>query len=179
MEKNLDNLKPTISPNKDSNETTLHNLKPTIGARKDIKRVGRGTSSGSGKTAGKGTKGQNARSGGGTRVGFEGGQTPLYRRISKRGFTNFTTINYSIINLAQINLIKEHDITPELLFQLKLIRNKHDGIKILGKGQLTTPKNIKAHKVSKSAQVAIEQAGGTIQLIIHPPKIKTVDEKNR
>ncbi|KNE86448.1 50S ribosomal protein L15, partial [Puccinia striiformis f. sp. tritici PST-78] len=114
-------------------ETTLHNLKPTPGSRKDIKRLGRGTSSGKGKTAGKGTKGQNARTGGGTRPGFEGGQTPLYRRISKRGFTNFTTTNYSIINLEQIDLIKEHEITPELLFQLKLIRSKKDGIKVLGK----------------------------------------------
>lgn len=146
-------------------ETTLHNLKPTPGSRKDIKRLGRGTSSGKGKTAGKGTKGQNARTGGGTRLGFEGGQTPLYRRISKRGFTNFTTTHYSIINLEQIDLIKEHEITPELLFQLKLIRNKTDGIKVLGKGKLTVPKTIKAHKFSKSAISAIEQAGGKAQVI--------------
>lgn len=146
-------------------ETTLHNLKPTPGSRKDIKRLGRGTSSGKGKTAGKGTKGQNARTGGGTRPGFEGGQTPLYRRISKRGFTNFTTTNYTIINLEQIDLIKEHEITPELLFQLKLIRSKKDGIKVLGKGKLTTPKTIKAHKFSKSAITAIEQAGGKVQVI--------------
>lgn len=146
-------------------ETTLHNLKPTPGSRKDIKRLGRGTSSGKGKTAGKGTKGQNARTGGGTRPGFEGGQTPLYRRISKRGFTNFTTTHYSIINLEQIDLIKEHEITPELLFQLKLIRNKTDGIKVLGKGKLTTPKTIKAHKFSKSAMAAIEQVGGKAQVI--------------
>ncbi|BET38199.1 50S ribosomal protein L15 [Spiroplasma ixodetis] len=146
-------------------ETTLHNLKPTPGSRKDIKRLGRGTSSGKGKTAGKGTKGQNARTGGGTRPGFEGGQTPLYRRISKRGFTNFNTTNYSIINLEQIDLIKEHEITPEILFQLKLIRSKKDGIKVLGKGKLTTPKTIKAHKFSKSAITAIEQAGGKVQVI--------------
>ncbi|WP_342253802.1 50S ribosomal protein L15 [Spiroplasma endosymbiont of Zeiraphera isertana] len=146
-------------------ETTLHNLKPTPGSRKDIKRLGRGTSSGKGKTAGKGTKGQNARTGGGTRPGFEGGQTPLYRRISKRGFTNFTITNYSIINLEQIVLIKEHEITPELLFQLKLIRSKKDGIKVLGKGKLTTQKTIKAHKFSKSAITAIEQAGGKAQVI--------------
>lgn len=146
-------------------ETTLHNLKPTPGSRKDIKRLGRGTSSGKGKTAGKGTKGQNARTGGGTRPGFEGGQTPLYRRISKRGFTNFTTTNYSIINLEQIDLIKEHEITPELLFQLKLIRSKKDCIKVLGKGKLTTPKTIKSHKFSKSAITAIEQAGGKVQVI--------------
>lgn len=146
-------------------ETTLHNLKPTQGSRKDIKRLGRGTSSGRGKTAGKGTKGQNARTGGGTRPGFEGGQTPLYRRISKRGFTNFTTTHYNIINLEQIDLIKEHEITPQLLFQLKLIRNKTDGIKVLGKGKLTMPKTIKAHKFSKSAISAIEQAGGKAQVI--------------
>lgn len=146
-------------------ETTLHNLKPTPGSRKDIKRLGRGTSSGKGKTAGKGTKGQNARSGGGTRPGFEGGQTPLYRRISKRGFTNFTTTHYSIINLEQIELIKETEITPELLFKLKLVRNKKDGIKVLGKGKLTTPKTITAHKFSKSAISAIEQVGGKAQVI--------------
>ena len=146
-------------------ETTLHNLKPTKGSRKDIKRLGRGTSSGHGKTAGKGTKGQNARTGGGTRPGFEGGQTPLYRRISKRGFTKFTTKQYSIINLEQIALIKEQDITPELLLKLKLIKNKSDGIKVLGKGKLTEAKNIKAHKFSKSALAAIEQAGGKAQVI--------------
>lgn len=146
-------------------ETTLHNLKPTPGSRKDIKRLGRGTSSGKGKTAGKGTKGQNARTGGGTRPGFEGGQTPLYRRISKRGFTNFVTTQYSIINLEQIELIKEHEITPQLLFQLKLIKNKTAGIKVLGRGKLTTPKTIKAHKFSKSAIAAIEQAGGKAQVI--------------
>lgn len=146
-------------------ETTLHNLKSTPGSRKDIKRLGRGTSSGKGKTAGKGTKGQNARTGGGTRPGFEGGQTPLYRRISKRGFTNFTTKHYNIINLEQIDLIKEREITPKLLFQLKLIRNKVDGIKVLGKGKLTAPKTITAHKFSKSAIAAIEQAGGKAQVI--------------
>lgn len=146
-------------------ETTLHNLRATLGSRKDIKRLGRGTSSGKGKTAGKGTKGQNARTGGGTRPGFEGGQTPLYRRISKRGFTNFTTTHYSIINLEQIDLIKEHEITPQLLFQLKLIRNKTNGVKVLGQGKLTTPKTIKAHKFSKSAISAIEQAGGKAQVI--------------
>lgn len=146
-------------------ETTLHNLKSTVGARQDIKRLGRGTSSGKGKTAGKGTKGQNARTGGGTRPGFEGGQTPLYRRISKRGFTNFATIDYNIINLKQINLIKEYEITPELLFQLKLISNRKNDIKVLAKGKLTTAKIIKAHKFSKSAIVAIEQVGGKAQVI--------------
>lgn len=146
-------------------EITLHNLKPTTGSRKDIKRLGRGTSSGKGKTAGKGTKGQNARTGGGTRPGFEGGQTPLYRRVSKRGFTNFTTINYSIVNLEQINLIAQNEITPEVLFELRLIRNKKDGIKVLAKGQLTSAKTIKAHKFSKSAVAAIEQAGGKAEVI--------------
>ncbi|WP_308149528.1 MULTISPECIES: 50S ribosomal protein L15 [unclassified Spiroplasma] len=146
-------------------ETTLHNLKPTTGSRKDIKRLGRGISSGKGKTAGKGTKGQNARTGGGTRPGFEGGQTPLYRRVSKRGFTNFTTTNYSIVNLEQINLIETTDITPEVLFALKLIRNKKDGIKVLAKGKLTSAKTIKAHKFSKSAVAAIEQVGGKAEVI--------------
>lgn len=146
-------------------ELKLHELKPTLNSRKEAKRKGRGTSSGMGKTAGKGTKGQNARSGGGTRPGFEGGQTPLYRRISKRGFTNPTRITFAIINLDQINNIKETDITPKLLYQLKIIKDKKHQIKVLGTGTLETAKNIQAHKFSKSATIAIEKIGGKAEVI--------------
>lgn len=146
-------------------EVKLHQLKPTPFSRKDPKRKGRGTSSGLGKTAGKGTKGQNARTGGGVRLGFEGGQTPLYRRISKRGFTNPTTIKYAIINLDQIDSIKETDITPELLYKLKIIKDKKHQVKVLGNGTLATAKNIHAHKFSTAARAAIEKIGGKAEVI--------------
>ncbi|WP_168105292.1 50S ribosomal protein L15 [Spiroplasma platyhelix] len=143
----------------------LHELQATPFSRKKPKRKGRGTSSGLGKTAGKGTKGQNARTGGGVRPGFEGGQTPLYRRISKRGFTNPTTIKYAIINLDQINSIKETDVTPQLLYQLKIIKDKKHQIKVLGNGTLATAKNIQAHKFSNAAKLAIEKIGGKAEVI--------------
>lgn len=146
-------------------ELKLHELKPTPFSRRKPKRKGRGTSSGLGKTAGKGTKGQNARTGGGVRLGFEGGQTPLYRRISKRGFTNPTNIIYTIINLEQIDSIKETDITPELLYQLKIIKDKKYQVKVLAKGTLATAKNIKAHKFSNAAKLAIEKIGGKAEVI--------------
>lgn len=146
-------------------ELKLHELKPTAFSRKKPKRKGRGTSSGLGKTAGKGTKGQNARTGGGVRPGFEGGQTPLYRRISKRGFTNPTKITYNVINLEQIDQIKETNITPELLYKLKIIKDKKHQIKILGKGNLSTAKNIQAHKFSNAAKLAIEKTGGKAEVI--------------
>lgn len=146
-------------------ELKLHELKPTPNSRKESKRKGRGTSSGLGKTAGKGTKGQNARTGGGTRPGFEGGQTPLYRRIPKRGFTNPTTVKFAIINLDQINSIQETDITPKLLYQLKIIKDKKHQIKVLGKGTLETAKNVQAHKFSETAKMAIEKIGGKAEVI--------------
>lgn len=146
-------------------EVKLHELKPTPFSRKKPKRKGRGTSSGMGKTAGKGTKGQNARTGGGVRPGFEGGQTPLYRRISKRGFTNPTRITYNIVNLSQLNDIKETNITPELLYSLKIIKDKKHQIKVLGQGTLSTAKNIQAHKFSNTAKAAIEKTGGKAEVI--------------
>lgn len=146
-------------------ELKLHELKATPFSRKKPKRKGRGTSSGLGKTSGKGTKGQNARTGGGVRPGFEGGQTPLYRRISKRGFTNPTNITYTIINLDQIDKIKETDITPKVLYQLKIIKDKKHQIKVLGKGTLSTVKNVQAHKFSEAAKAAIEKTGGKTEVI--------------
>ena len=130
----------------------LHELKPAEGSRHTKKRIGRGTGSGNGKTAGKGHKGQNARSGGGVRLGFEGGQTPLYRRLPKRGFTNINRKEYAIV-------------TPALLVECGLVKNEKSGIKILGNGVIEKKLTVSAHKFSGSAKEAIEAAGGTIEVI--------------
>lgn len=144
----------------------LHELKYTEGARRESKRIGRGHGSGNGKTAGKGHKGQNARSGGGVRLGFEGGQTPLYRRIPKRGFTNFNRIEYAIVNVDALNAFEAGtNVTPELLIETGLVGKELNGVKILGNGELTVSLNVKAHKFSKSAVEMIEKAGGTTEVI--------------
>ena len=115
----------------------LHELKYTEGARRNSKRIGRGHGSGWGKTAGKGSKGQNARSGGGVALGFEGGQTPIWRRLPKRGFTNFTRKEFSIVNIELLNRFEDGtEVTPELLKQAGLVRKELDGVKILGVGEL-------------------------------------------
>ena len=124
----------------------LNELKYTEGARRNSKRIGRGHGSGWGKTAGKGSKGQNARSGGGVALGFEGGQTPIWRRLPKRGFTNFTRKEYSIVNVELLNRFE-------------------DGVKILGVGELEKKLTVKANKFSKSAVEAIEKAGGKVEVI--------------
>lgn len=144
----------------------LHELQYTEGARKARKRVGRGTSSGTGKTSGRGQKGQNSRSGGGKKPGFEGGQTPLFMRIPKRGFTNFTRKEYAIVNLESLNQFDNGtEITPELLIETGLVKKQLDGIKVLGNGELEKALTIKAHKFSKSAVIAIEAAGGKTEVI--------------
>ena len=113
----------------------LHEMKYTEGARKSRKRLGRGHASGTGKTAGKGHKGQNARSGGGVRLGFEGGQTPIARRLPKRGFTNFTRKEFAIVNVESLNKFDNGvEVTPELLIETGLVKKELDGIKILGQG---------------------------------------------
>ncbi|MCL6572188.1 MAG: 50S ribosomal protein L15, partial [Bacillus sp. (in: Bacteria)] len=138
----------------------LHELKPAEGSRKDRKRLGRGIGSGQGKTAGKGTKGQNSRSGGGVRLGFEGGQTPLFRRLPKRGFTNFTRKEYAIVNLDALNRFEEGtEVTPELLIETGVVSNEKAGIKILAKGNVEKKLTVKAHKFSSAAKEAIEAAG--------------------
>lgn len=115
----------------------LHELKPAEGSRKERKRLGRGIGSGQGKTAGKGHKGQNARSGGGVRLGFEGGQTPLFRRLPKRGFTNISRKEYAIVNLDVLNQFEEGtEVTPELLIETGVVKNEKAGIKILAKGNV-------------------------------------------
>ncbi len=144
----------------------LHELQYTEGARKARKRVGRGTSSGNGKTAGRGQKGQNARSGGGKKPGFEGGQTPLFMRLPKRGFTNYTRKEYAIVNVESLNVFEEGtEVTPELLIQSGLVKKQLDGIKVLGNGELEKSLTVKAHKFSKSAVATIEAAGGKTEVI--------------
>ncbi len=144
----------------------LHELKPAEGSRHARKRVGRGIGSGLGKTSGRGHKGQNARSGGGVRPGFEGGQTPLFQRLPKRGFYNFNRKEYAIVNLDQLNQFEDGtEVTPELLLETRVIRKLKSGVKILGKGTVEKKLTVKAHKFSKSAQEAIESAGGNVEVI--------------
>ena len=135
--------------------------------KKDRKRVGRGPGSGNGKTSGKGHKGQNARSGGGVRPGFEGGQLPLYRRLSKRGFNNynFRTV-YATVNVSDLEVFEEGTVvTKELLIEKGLVKKELDGIKVLGNGELTKKLTVKANKFSASAKAKIENVGGTIEVI--------------
>jgi large subunit ribosomal protein L15 len=144
----------------------LHELKPAEGSRKERKRLGRGIGSGQGKTAGKGHKGQNARSGGGVRLGFEGGQTPLFRRLPKRGFTNISRKEYAVVNLTVLNRFEEGtEVTPELLIETGVVKNEKAGIKVLANGTLEKKLTVKAHKFSSAAKEAIEAAGGTTEVI--------------
>ena len=144
----------------------LHELQYTEGARKTRKRVGRGTSSGTGKTAGRGQKGQGARSGGGKQPGFEGGQTPLFMRLPIRGFTNFNKLEYAIVNLDQLNTFEAGTVVcPKALKEAGLIKKELDGVKVLGNGTLEKAITVKAHKFSKSALAAIEAAGGKTEVI--------------
>ena len=145
----------------------LHELSPNPGSVKTRKRVGRGAGSGLGKTSGKGHKGQNARSGGGVRVGFEGGQLPLFRRLSKRGFNNyeFRTV-YATVNVGDLDRFEEGTIvTPELLIETGLVKKELDGIKVLGNGELTKKLTVKANKFSNSAKTKIENIGGKTEVI--------------
>lgn len=131
------------------------------------KRIGRGPGSGTGKTSGKGHKGQNARSGGGVRPGFEGGQLPLYRRLSKRGFNNYNfRINYATVNVGDLERFAEGtEVTKELLIETGLVKKELDGIKILGNGDLTKKLTVKVNKFSSSAKAKIENVGGTTEVI--------------
>jgi len=145
----------------------LHNISVPAGATKTRKIVGRGPGSGLGKTSGKGHKGQNARSGGGVRPGFEGGQLPLFRRLPKRGFSNamFKT-EYAVINLSDLNKFEDGAIvTPELLKEMGLVKNQLDGIKVLGNGTLEKKLTVKAHKFSSRALEQIEKLGGKAEVI--------------
>ena len=139
----------------------LHELSPAYGSAKASYRKGRGAGSGNGKTAGKGHKGQNARSGGGVRVGFEGGQLPLYRKLPKRGFKNRFAVNYAIVNVEALNKFENGAVVDlEALKAAKLVRKELDGVKILGNGELTKKITVKATVFSATAKEKIEAAGG-------------------
>lgn len=144
----------------------LHELEYTEGSRKDANRVGRGLGSGNGKTSGRGQKGQNSRSGGGVRLGFEGGQNPLFRRLPKRGFKNFTHVDYAIVDVTDLNKF-DNDVvvTPELLKEAGLVKKEYNGVKVIGNGELSKKLTVKANKFSKGAEASIKKSGGTIEVI--------------
>ena len=144
----------------------LHELKPTDGARKDKVRVGRGTGSGSGKTSGRGHKGQKARSGGGVRPGFEGGQMPIYRRLPKRGFKNVWRKEFAEVNVEVLNLFDDGtEVDAVVLIEAGILKNVLDGVRILGNGSLTKKLTVKAQGFTKSAKEKIEAVGGTAEVI--------------
>lgn len=144
----------------------LNELHPSEGSRHARKRVGRGTSSGFGKTSGRGQKGQHARSGGNTRLGFEGGQMPLFRTMPKRGFKNINRKEYAIVNLDDLNKFEDgSEVTVESLKDNGLVKKELSGVKLLGKGELKVKLTVKVNKVSASAKQAVEAAGGTVEVI--------------
>jgi len=143
----------------------LHELKPAAGATHATKRLGRGIGSGHGKTSGKGHKGQKARSGGGVRPGFEGGQQPLYRRLPKRGFTNIFKKEYIVLNVRDLERFEDGaEVTIESLYEIGLIKAVKDGVKILGTGELTKALTVKVDKVSQAAADKIVAAGGKVEV---------------
>ena len=144
----------------------LHELKSAQGSRKVRNRVGRGSSSGNGKTSGRGQKGQKSRSGGGVRLGFEGGQTPLFRRMPKRGFSHINAKEYALVNLVQLKVFEEGAAVPPVgLKDAGIVRAEKSGVKILGNGELTKKLTVKAAKFSKSAEAAITAQGGSVEVI--------------
>ena len=144
----------------------LHELKPAAGSKKAPKRVGRGTGSGLGRNAGKGEKGQKARSGGGVRPGFEGGQMPLYRRLPKRGFTCRNSKEIVGINMSALEVFdNDAVVTVDSLIEAGIVKNPRDGVKILGNGELTKKLNVKANAFSASAKEKIEALGGKAEVI--------------
>ncbi len=144
----------------------IHSIQPAVGATTSEKRLGRGIGSGLGKTSGKGHKGQWARSGGGVRPGFEGGQTPIARRLPKRGFNNKFRVEYDIVNVDALNVFENDTVvTHELLVEQRIVGGKHCGLKVLGNGTLTKKLTVKADKFSASAKNAIESAGGVAEVI--------------
>ena len=144
----------------------IHELHKPEGSTKAPKRVGRGQGTGQGTTAGRGMNGQNSRSGGGVRLGFEGGQMPLYRRLPKRGFTNHWAKEYTEINVKDLNRFENDTVVDlELLLQSGLVKQVKDGVKVLGNGELEKKLTVKAEKFSKSAAEKIEKAGGKAEVI--------------
>lgn len=144
----------------------LHELSPTPGSRKKRVRVGRGLGSGLGKTSGRGHKGQNARSGGGVRTGFEGGQMPLYRRLPKRGFKNVLRKEYAEVNVETLNRFDDGEtVDPVTLIEKGILKNVRDGIRILGNGELSKKLTVRAQGFTKTAQEKITAAGGKVEVI--------------
>lgn len=144
----------------------LNELKPTPGSRSARKRLGRGPGSGTGKTSGKGHKGQLARSGGGPRPGFEGGQLPFFQRIPKRGFKNINRKEFAVVNLSDLNQFSDGEvITPEVLIARNVLKKLKSGVKVLANGNLEKKLTVKAHVFSKTAESKIVQAGGTVEVI--------------
>lgn len=144
----------------------LNEMKATEGARSTKKRIGRGLGSGNGKTAGKGQKGQNSRSGGGVAIGFEGGQTPFFKRMPKRGFTNFTRKEYAIVNVEDLNKFDDGVVVDFAAVKAAgLVKKELDGLKVLGNGKLEKKLTVKAAKFSASAEKAIEEAGGSAEVL--------------
>jgi len=143
----------------------LHDLSPNPKSHRDRKRVGRGPGSGTGKTSGRGHKGQGARSGGGVRRGFEGGQMPLQRRIPKRGFKNIHRVAYQVVNVRDLSRVEVGEVTPEVLKQVGLIQTLNQPVKILGTGEIEGAYQVSAHRFSGSAREKIEGAGGTVTVL--------------
>ncbi len=144
----------------------LNELSPAKGSRKAPKRLGRGVGSGTGKTAGRGTKGYNSRSGGGVRPGYEGGQMPLQRRLPKRGFTNIFKKNIAVINVRDLARFENGSvIDADALIQAGLVKGKRDGIKLLGHGEIQFALDVKVNQISKSAREKIEAAGGKVEVL--------------
>ena len=143
----------------------LHDLKPALGATAAPKRLGRGTGSGLGKTSGKGHKGAKARSGGGKRPGFEGGQMPLTMRLPKRGFTNKWRVEYATVNVERLNIFEDGEVvSPVELIQAGILKNVQDGVKILGNGEITKKLTVQANKFTATAKEKIEAAGGKVEV---------------
>ena len=144
----------------------LNELKPVEGARHYKKRVGRGTGSGLGKTSTRGHKGQNARSGGGVRPGFEGGQTPLFKRLPKRGFTNINRLEYAVVNVNDLNQFEAGSVVDlQALKQKGLVKKEYEGVKVLGNGEVKVALTVKAKKFSETAKQKISAAGGSIEVL--------------
>jgi large subunit ribosomal protein L15 len=144
----------------------LNELSPAPGSRKSPKRLGRGVGSGTGKTAGRGTKGYNSRSGGGVRLGYEGGQMPLQRRVPKRGFTNIFRKKIAVINIRDLSRFESGSVVDKkALVDAGLIKGRRDGIKLLGQGQVSYPLQVKVSHISKSAREKIEAAGGKVEVL--------------
>ncbi|MGI5997140.1 MAG: 50S ribosomal protein L15 [Lutispora sp.] len=144
----------------------LHELRPAEGTTKNKKRRGRGTATGQGKTGGRGQKGQGSRSGGGVRIGFEGGQMPLYRRLPKVGFTNIFRKEYAVVNVSDLDIFENGAVvTPEELKKVGLVKAEKSGIKILGNGEINKQLTVKANKFSKAAEEKIIASGGKVEVI--------------